>query len=88
MEHIIINTQIGDKTNLTVDASALLGIAGDQREAAHTLPVETEVLGERLTQHDGVAVGDKLANGIGIGFCVASGETLSKTLQLERINQH
>mmetsp|Transcript_45003 Transcript_45003/g.78580 ORF Transcript_45003/g.78580 Transcript_45003/m.78580 type:complete len:355 (-) Transcript_45003:281-1345(-) len=70
---------------LTVDASALLGIAGDQREATHSLTVETEVLGERLTQHDGVTVGDKLANGIGIGFCVARGETLVGAVKEDQV---
>ena len=65
-----------DDLQLTLHASLLLGIGGDEGESANAFAVETHVLREGLGESDLMTLLDKMTNGEGVVGSVSRGETL------------
>ena len=65
-----------DELELRLEPLGLLRAGAHQREKAHALAVQAEVLGEGLREEQRVAVGDECAQGSGVGLGVTRGEAL------------
>jgi hypothetical protein len=61
---------------LRVDSLSLLSTLSDDGEQTNTLTVQTNVLGETLSEKDTVALGDEVAESESVSDWVTRGETL------------